>query len=121
MDEYARAAEDFCRVVETFDLPRFAAERPSDNPNTISPRAICLHVIGAAHRYAHYIRKARGVDFVERYDADPGQLRSPREVRTLLIERNPVDGGVKPLLKATEQEIQALSSRCDGVRDTTRK
>jgi hypothetical protein len=44
MDEYARAAEDFCRVVESFDLARFDAERPSNNPNTVSPRAICLHV-----------------------------------------------------------------------------
>ena len=52
MDEYARAAEDFCRVAEHFDLPRFDATRPSNNPNTVSPRAICLHVIGAAHRYA---------------------------------------------------------------------
>ena len=77
MDEYARAAEDFCRVVERFDLARFDAERPSNNPNTVSARAICLHVIGAAHRYAHYIRKARGVDFVERYEADPARLRLP--------------------------------------------
>ena len=84
MDEYARAAEDFCRVVERFDLGRFDAERPSNNPNAVSARAVCLHVIGAAHRYAHYIRKARGVDFVERYDADPAQLRAPQEVRTLL-------------------------------------
>jgi hypothetical protein len=36
MDEYARAAEDFCRVVESFDLARFDAERRSDNPNTVS-------------------------------------------------------------------------------------
>jgi len=42
MDEYARAAEDFCRVVESFDVARFDAERPSNNPNTVSPRAICL-------------------------------------------------------------------------------
>ena len=70
LDEYARAAADFCHVVERLDLDRFDTERPSDNPNTVSPRAICLHVIGAAHRYAHYIRKARGVDFVERYEAE---------------------------------------------------
>ena len=86
MDEYARAAEDFCRVAESFDPARFDAERPSDNPNTVSARAICLHVIGAAHRYAHYIRKARGVDFVERYEADPAQLHSSRDVRALLTE-----------------------------------
>jgi hypothetical protein len=110
MDEYARAAEDFCRVVESFDLARFDAERPSNNPNTVSPRAICLHVIGAAHRYAHYIRKARGVDFVERYDADAAQLRSPREVRTLLTEGILLtEETVEPLLNATEQEIQAVS------------
>lgn len=110
MDEYARAAEDFCRVVEGFDLARFDAERPSNNPNTVSPRAICLHVIGAAHRYAHYIRKARGVDFVERYDTDPAQLRSPQEVRTLLTEGILLmEETVEPLLNATEQEIQALS------------
>ena len=29
MDEYARAAEDFCRVVDGFDLARFDAGRPS--------------------------------------------------------------------------------------------
>lgn len=27
MDEYARAAQDFCRVVETFDDSRFASEK----------------------------------------------------------------------------------------------
>src|SRR5688500_17990145 len=86
MDEYARAAGDFCRVVESFDFAHFDAERPSNNPNTVSARAIGLHVIGAAHRYAHYIRKARGVDFVERYEADPTRVRSPRDVRMLLTE-----------------------------------
>ena len=91
MDEYARAAEDFCRVVESFDLAGFDAERPSNNPNTISPRAICLHVIGAAHRYAHYIRKARGVDFVERYEADPARLHSPGCPR-FVNRRNRVGG-----------------------------
>ena len=110
MDEYARAAGDFCRVVESFDLARYDAERPSNNPSTISPRAICLHVIGAAHRYAHYIRKARGVEFVERYEADPARLRSPRDVRGLLTEGIVLtEQTVEPLLKATEQEIQALS------------
>ena len=110
MDEYARAAEDFCRVVEGFDHSRFDAERPSDNPDTVSPRAICLHVIGAAHRYAHYIRKARAVDFVDRYQPDPARLRSPSEVRMLLTEGIVLtEETVEPLLKATEEEIQALS------------
>jgi hypothetical protein len=110
MDEYARAAEDFCGVVEHFDLARFDAERPSNDPNTVSPRAICLHVIGAAHRYAHYIRKARGVDFVDRYEPDPKRLHSPRDVRALLTEATVLtEDTVEPLLKATDQEIQAVS------------
>ena len=95
MDEYARAAEDFCRVVETFDRARFDAERPSNNRDTVSPRAICLHVIGAAHRYAYYIRKARGVDFVERYDADPAQLRWTRIFVMRRPPRLPVDHNIR--------------------------
>ena len=110
LDEYARAAEDFCHVVEGFDLGRFDAERPSDNPNTVSPRAICLHVIGGAHRYAHYIRKASGVDFVERYEADPAQLHAPQDVRRLLTEGILLtEKTVEPLLNATDEEIQALA------------
>jgi hypothetical protein len=110
MDEYARAAEDFCRVVDRFDLARFDAERRSNNPSTVSPRAICLHVIGCAHRYAHYIRKARGVDFIERFDPDPARLHAPRDVRALLTEGIVLmEETVEPLLTASEQDIQALS------------
>jgi hypothetical protein len=110
IDEYARAAEDFCRVVETFDLARFDVERPSNNPSTVSARAICLHVIGCAHLYAHYIRKARGVDFVERYETDAARLHSALDVRALLTEGIMLtEETVEPLMKATEQEIQALS------------
>src|SRR5260221_8500309 len=86
MDEYARAAEDFCRVVEGFGPARFVTERASNTPTTISPHAICAHVCGAAHRYAHYIRKARGQDNVERYEIDPARLRTPQDVRGLLAE-----------------------------------
>src|SRR4029079_2806009 len=110
MDEYARAAEDFYRVVEGLDPARFGVERPSNNPTTVSPRAICLHVVGASHRYAHYIRKARGIDFVERYEADPARLHSPHDVRALLAEGIvSTEETVEPLLQASEQDIQALS------------
>jgi hypothetical protein len=110
MDEYARAAEDFCRAVERFDPARFDVERPSNTPTTISPAAICLHVIGGAHRYAHYIRKARGIDFVERYEPDPARLHSPRDVRALLAEGILLmEETVEPLLNATQEEILGLS------------
>ena len=50
MDEYARAAGDFCRVLEGFDASRFQGERASNDPDTRSPRALALHVCGAARR-----------------------------------------------------------------------
>ena len=104
MDEYARAAEHFCGVVESFDPARFMAQRPSDNPNTVSPHAICVHACGAAHRYAHYIRKARGVDFIERYDMDPSRIASPPDVRPLLAEALVfTEMTVEPLRTVTDQ------------------
>ena len=110
MDEYARAAEDFCRVVESFEPTRFAAPRASNNPNTTSARAISAHVCSAAHRYAHYIRKARGVDFVEQYALDESRLGSPQDVRGLLAEGMVfTEATVEPLLNATDEQIQALS------------
>jgi hypothetical protein len=58
----------------------------------------------------HYIRRARGVDFIHRYEADPERLRSPSEVRALLTEAIVLtEETVAPLLKATDEEIQALS------------
>jgi hypothetical protein len=110
MDEYARAAGDFCRVVEGFDSARFLTTRASDNPSTVSPQAICVHVCGAAYRYAHYIRKAQRVDFVERYEVEPSRIGAPQDVRALLTEAIIFsEATVETLLHATEEEIQALS------------
>jgi len=110
MDEYARAAGEFCGVVEDFDPARFVTERESNTPSTRSPHAICLHVCGAAHRYAHYIRQAQGVDFVEQYDLEASRLRSPQDVRALLAEGILLtEATVEPLLQAKEDDIMALS------------
>ena len=110
MDEYARAAEDYCRVLETFNDSRFGSEKPNNSATTRSPRAMCVHVIGAAHRYAHYIRKRRGIDFVERFEMDPARVRSPKDVRPLLAEAIMfTEATVEPLLEISEEEILALS------------
>ena len=110
MDEYARASEEFCRVVERVDAARFASERATNTAETRSPRAVCIHVCGAAHRYAHYIRKARGLDFVERYQLDPERLHAPEDVRALLAEGTRLmEETVAPLRDATDEEIQSLS------------
>jgi hypothetical protein len=85
MDEYERAAEDFCRVVERFDAARFAAERPSSDPDCVSPRAIALHVVHAARNHANYIRKARGLP-TELGPMDIARLASPSDVRPWLMQ-----------------------------------
>ena len=110
MDEYARAADDFCRVVDTFDAARFESVRTSNTAETASPHAVCAHVCGAAHRYAHYIRKARGIDFIDRYELDPSRLRSASDVRGLLAEATLLmEETVEPLVPLTDEGIQALS------------
>jgi hypothetical protein len=110
MDEYARAATDFCRVVATFDQARFEADRPSNDVNTTSPRAICIHVVGAAHRYAHYVRQARGQDFVDRFQLDPSRLTAPSDVPSLLREAiRLTEDTVEPLLGLSEEGIQAIA------------
>jgi hypothetical protein len=109
MDEYARAAEDFCRVVGTFDATRFESVRASNTPETASPHAVCAHVCGAAHRYAHYIRRARGVDFIDRYELDPSRLEGPSDVRGLLAEAILLMEETVEPLPMTDEGIQALS------------
>ena len=109
MDEYARAGEDFCRVVEEFDAARFQSVRASNTPETSSPHAVCVHVCGAAHRYAHYIRKARGVDFIDRYELDPSSLISPSDVRGLLAEAILLMEETVEPLPSTDAGIQAFS------------
>jgi hypothetical protein len=110
MDEYARAAEDFCRAVEMFNDSRFDSQKPDNSDTTRSPRVLCVHVIGAAHRYAHYIRKRLGIDFVERFEADPTRVRSAKEARPLLAEAIMfTDNTVQPLNEMSEDEVLALS------------
>jgi len=84
MDEYARAAEDFCRAIETASPDRYAKERPSDDPDTVSLRALCAHAVGAAYRYSDYIRQARALPFAERFVLTPTDLPSPESVRPRL-------------------------------------
>lgn len=110
MDEYARAAEEFCRVAETFVPERFEAIRPSDNPETASPRAICRHVCGAANRYAHYIRRARGLSFIDRFQLEPALLTAPSDTRARLAEAVQLtEVTVEPFLTVTDEQIQAVS------------
>ena len=109
MDEYARAAADFCRVVEAFAPPEFAAERPSKDPNTVSPRAVCLHAYGAARRYSDYIRKARGLPHDDRFLPDPAAIDGPGSVRGRIAEAlRYTEGALEGLHGANEARLASL-------------
>jgi uncharacterized damage-inducible protein DinB len=86
MDEYARAADDFCRAVEAVTAARYRREEVSGDPDTVSLWAICRHVVGAAHRYADYILRARGRPFADRFVLPPDSLPEPAAVRPALAE-----------------------------------
>ncbi len=86
LDETAAAADAFCRVVERFSLETWHREQPSNDPSTVSPRAIAAHVCGAARRYADYIRKALDLPYVDVYETPIDKVREPFDVRPLLAE-----------------------------------
>jgi pimeloyl-ACP methyl ester carboxylesterase len=98
MDEYARAAEDFCSTVEALPLDRFLELRESADPEMASLQSICAHVVGASYGYAIYIRIARGL---------PRRERPPLEALTAATP-----AGVRPLLTVpvhlTEESVQGL-------------
>ena len=115
MDEYARAAEDFCRVVEADDVARFLAERPGAK-DLRSRRDVCAHVVASARLYADLVRKVRGMEHIDRYDEAPWLAGSPGAVRgllaaTLRYTEEAVDG----LGALTEAEVQALVIRSEWV------
>jgi uncharacterized damage-inducible protein DinB len=100
MDEYARAAEDFCSVVEALPPDLFTSRRESADPETVSIQSICAHVAGAAYGYAIYIRIARGM---------PRRERPPLEALTAATP-----AGVRPFVLAairlTEESIEGLGT-----------
>jgi hypothetical protein len=59
---------------------------------------------------AHYIRKRRGVDFVERFEINSSRARSSKDVRPLLAEAILfTESTVEPFLEMLEKEVLALS------------
>lgn len=98
MDEYARAAEDFCRVVESVPPPRFGEERASEDPDAVSIRAICAHAIRSAFRYADYVNIARGAPATEPFEFAPERLASPADVRD----------HIRDALRHTEDVLEGL-------------
>ncbi len=85
MDEYSRAAEDFCRMLESLPSESLDWTQASNDPDTVSIRAMCAHVVNAARGYANYVRQARGLPkSEERIDAKG--IRAATEVRAGLAD-----------------------------------
>jgi hypothetical protein len=103
MDEYARAAEDFCRVVEGFEAARFTRALTGLAAHTASPQVVCRHVLTAAHRYSDGIRRARGLPFAEAFRVEAGVPAAPAELRGALAE----------MLRYTEAGLDGLYGQSD--------
>jgi len=106
MDETARAAHDFLHVAETFSDAAFVAERPADDPDARSPRAICEHAEYAAWGYVQVVQRGSGQVVVER--ATPRIERAaalrPR-IREVLFA---TERAVLPLEGITDEQLRAM-------------
>jgi uncharacterized damage-inducible protein DinB len=108
LDEQARAAADFCAVVETLPLERFLRRCETGDPELFSLQAVCAHVVAAAYGHASAIRTARRMAGRERPSRDelwaeaPGGVR-PRLAREVRFLEETVAG-----LTGEEAELEAL-------------
>jgi hypothetical protein len=108
LDEYARAAGDFCSVVEALPLDLFLRRHESADPELFSIQAICAHVVGAAYGHASYTRIARQMPRRERpsrkelWADEPAGLR-PLLAREVRFMEETIDG-----LTGDEAELEAL-------------
>jgi uncharacterized damage-inducible protein DinB len=99
MDEYARAAEDFCSTVEALPLDLFLNERQGPDPDTVSIQKVCAHAVSAAYGYAIYIRIARELPRRERPAFETLCAAEPAGVRPLFVEP----------LRLTEESVEGLT------------
>jgi len=108
MDEFARAAEDFCRTLENLPPGALDWEQPSDDPDTKTLRTLCAHVIGAARRHTNYIRQARGLP-VDETRPDPALLVTPSDVRARLADAlRYAEGALDGLYHADGETVMAI-------------
>jgi uncharacterized damage-inducible protein DinB len=101
LDEYARAAEDFCSTVEGLPLDLFLREREGPDPETVSIQKVCAHTVSSAYGYAIYIRNARGWPRRERPAFESLLAAEPAGVRPLFHEP----------LRLTEESVEGLTDK----------
>lgn len=84
MDEYRRAAAEFCDVVERLGAEAFVGERESDDPSCTSAREVVRHVCHAARHYAADLGRALDAGYAMPDWPDIEELREPSDVRPRL-------------------------------------
>ncbi len=112
LDEYARAAEDFCKAVESVSVEAFLRQHDSPDPDCRSIQAVCLHVLNSARGYANYLRKARNLAVPEIARHSAPDLSIPLATRSMLAAAlRYTEASVDGIQNATDAEILALSIR----------
>lgn len=86
MDEYARAADGYCRAIEGVTAEAFGREFASEDPDTVSLRAVARHTVAAARGYADYILRARGMTADAKAAMGPVAVEAPADVRPQLVQ-----------------------------------
>ena len=95
LDEYAKAAGEFCDVVERFDPEAFE-----------SVRHICHHVGRATYGYAIDLRRAFGLESVAPGENPAEAIRTPADVRPLLIRAmHYTEEAVEPMRPMSERQV----------------
>jgi hypothetical protein len=103
MDEYARATEDFCSVVEAVPGDLFLRERESKDSETVSIQSVCAHTVVSAYGYAIYIRRARGLSRWDRPPFETVKAAEPAGVRPLFVEP----------IRLTEESVAGLTDTAE--------
>lgn len=112
MDEYARAAVDFCRVLEAVPGTRLVEQRATSDPDCASIQNLCIHVVRAAHGYANLILRARELPVPETPPPGPDDITTPASVRPLLaVALRRTEAILHDIAKLPEPEQEAITIR----------
>jgi hypothetical protein len=113
MDEYARAAVDFCNVVEALAPAKFTDDvKPDSDPDCVSIRKLCVHVLSSAHGYGSHLLRAMGVEVPPPPSIDENSIKLPAAVRPLLAQHiRRTEGIVADIVKLPEKQQEALVVR----------
>jgi hypothetical protein len=110
MDEYARAAVDFCNAVEAVEPAKFTQDvKPSPDPDCTSIHGLCVHVLAAANGYGNSLLRALQPDAALGTKVDASSVRRPGDVRpALALQLRRTERIVADIAKLPEAEQEAL-------------